>query len=95
MVQRPAARASIQDVRAHLLSCAMDDSGRYPPFVAIMRGADGLPKLLTRATLDALCERLSAGAEEGGSSGAAEGTPCVLQVRVGLLMLCVLALMGW
>jgi len=85
VVQRPAARASMEDVRAHLLSCAVDESGRYPPFVAIMRGADGLPKLLTRAALDALCERLGAGAEEGGSSVAAEGTPCVLQVRVDFL----------
>ena len=77
VVQRPAARTKMEDVRTHLLSCALDDRGRYPQYVAVARSADGMPKLLTRANLDALCERMSAAAEAGDE---AEGAPCVLQV---------------
>lgn len=82
---RPAGRSSMEEVRQHLLACAVDESGRCPQYVAIMRGPDGLPKLLTRPALDALCERLEGAAEAGEASGRAEDAPCVLQVSWGLL----------
>ncbi|PSC76497.1 disulfide-isomerase like 2-2 [Micractinium conductrix] len=83
VVQRPAARTKMEDVRTHLLSCALDDRGRYPQYVAVARSADGMPKLLTRANLDALCERMSAAAEAGDE---AEGAPCVLQAYTSPLL---------
>lgn len=81
VVQRSAGHSSWDDVRVHLLSCALDENGRYPQFVAVMRGPDALPKLLTRAALDELCSRLDAAAKESeASGGTVEGAPCTLQV---------------
>ena len=81
VVQRGATQASFADVRAHLVACALDGAtGRCPPFVAIMRLADGTPKLLSRAALDALCDRLAAQLEAG-ERGDLQHTPAVLQVQ--------------
>ena len=86
VVRRPAGRAAtMDDARQHLLTCALDANGRFPPYVAIMRLADGLPKLLTRPALDALCIRLAAQLEAGaaapeGAGGAQGPMPCMLQV---------------
>ena len=77
MVQRPAGRASLADVRQHLLACA---PGPAAPFAAVMRLADGTPKLLTRPALDALCARLETQAA-GGERGDPAHTPVLLQVR--------------
>ncbi|KAL4458963.1 hypothetical protein ABPG75_013828 [Micractinium tetrahymenae] len=83
VVQRPVGRSSWEDVRVHLLSCALDESGRYSHFVAVMRGPDGLPKLLTRAALDELCARLDAAAEAAeAAGGVVEGAPCTLQAYI-------------
>ena len=81
VVQRGAAQSSFADMRAHLVACALDGAtGRCPPFVAIMRLADGTPKLLSRAALDALCDRLAAQLEAG-ERGDPQHTPALLQVR--------------
>lgn len=81
VVQRGAAQASFADVRAHLVACALDGAtARCPPFVAIMRLADGTPKLLSRAALDALCDRLAAHLEAG-ERGDPQHTPALLQVQ--------------
>lgn len=79
VVQRSAALASMEDVRQHLLSCSLDSHGAYPQHVAVMRLQGGVPKLLTRAALGALCQRMAAELEAG-EAGAPEHTPCVLQV---------------
>lgn len=80
MVQRGATLSSFGDVRAHLVACALDGAtGRCPPYVASMRLADGTPKLLSRAALDALCERLAAQLEAG-ERGDPQHTPVLLQV---------------
>lgn len=89
MVQRGAAHASIDSVRQHLLACAACDGGggdggtaargRPLPDVAVMRLADGLPKLLTRPAFEALCDRLAAAAAAGERCDPAD-TPCLLQV---------------
>lgn len=81
MVQHGAAQAGFDDVRAHLVACALDGAtGRCPPHVAVMRLADGTPKLLTQPALDALCARLTAQLEAG-ERGDPQHTPAVLQVR--------------
>ena len=85
-MRRPAGRAAtIEDIRQHLLTCALGGNGRFPPYVAILRMEDGLPKLLTRPALDALCARLTmqpeAGAAPAGAAGIHWPVPCMLQVR--------------
>lgn len=79
VIQRSAGRASIEDVRQHLLACSQDGSGRAAPYTAIMRLADGTPKLLTRPAFEALCDQLAAAAEAG-ELGNPSRTPCMLQV---------------
>ena len=79
VVQRPASRASWDDVRQHFLTCALDSHGCYSQFVAILRMEDGLPKLLTLPAFDALCDRMAA-EREAGEPGPRDQTPCLLQV---------------
>eukprot|EP00887_Chlorella_sp_A99_P006712 scaffold3.g6712.t1 len=78
VVQQPAVRTTLEEVRAHFLRSALAGRGDC---MAIARMADGLPKLLSRQAFAELCARL----EEQLAGGAAvlpEETPVLLQAWV-------------